>query len=39
MGTWAGSRSTAPDGKLAIPDLCRLVGQRLHLLPRSAGGW
>jgi WS/DGAT/MGAT family acyltransferase len=25
--------STAPGGRLEIPDLCRLVGERLHLLP------
>src|SRR3954467_3161946 len=25
--------STAPGGKLEMKDLCRLVGERLHLLP------
>ena len=25
--------STAPGGELTIKDICRLVGERLHLLP------
>ncbi|MFL5782449.1 MAG: wax ester/triacylglycerol synthase domain-containing protein, partial [Thermoleophilaceae bacterium] len=25
--------STAPGGELTVKDVCRLVGQRLHLLP------
>jgi diacylglycerol O-acyltransferase len=25
--------STAPGGKLGLPEICRLVSERLHLLP------
>lgn len=29
--------STRPDGRLTRTDVCRLVGERIHLLPPSGG--